>query len=138
MSDIDTTTTDIPEICSDLRALAVWLEDKPTLACRLAHALRFLGAFPQDDDEWQTCLRELGSFDKSAQYGYLTAKKRLSRNVHIEVHRSQEATCQKVQVGEREVTVEVPVDPDAVIETRTETRTEPVYEWVCPDEWVQR
>lgn len=122
------------QLAAELRTFADWIETRPTIAEHLGiAALEFLNIFPRSDEAWQSCLREAGSFQKGANDKYLNGTVRVSEHIGICIVRAREDTCHQVQVGEREVTREVyPDDVEPVVVTEME----PVYEWVCPDSWL--
>lgn len=118
----------------DLRALADFLDEHPKLAERV-HTSE-LNVFCTSADEWDILRRELGTYDKSAwgdgDTGHLVASRSFG-SFRLELNVSKRATCERVQVGEREVEREV--YPDDVKPT-IEKVVEPVYEWRCSDSWL--
>lgn len=120
------------ELARDLRALADYLEVRPTIAAHCRYTFGWLNAFC-NAETWPIALREAGTFEKVSDDLFLEAVIRFGGHVKLKLNVSKESTCERVQTGEREVEREV--YPDDVKPT-TVTETEPVYEWVCPDSWL--
>jgi hypothetical protein len=115
---------------NDLRALADWLDERP--ACRDAAYMPHLLLIPLHADKWRTVLAELGSFQKEADDKYLDAIVQVG-SIEVKATIQKEETCERVQVGEREVEREV--YPSNVVPAIVK-ETEPVFEWVCPPSWL--
>lgn len=106
MTDLGIVPDHVADFAKGLRALAAFLEDHPTL-------------FPEG--------------------GYLEFSRKFSDRVKLTVNISKNLSCEKVQTGTRTKTIEVPatatakdnVDGKVVFEVE-----EPVYEWKCPESWL--
>lgn len=115
----------------DLRALADFLDDRPTLCAELCVEVGF---YTWETDMWESSLTELGTFTKAASDYYLTAKRTFG-DLPVELHIAKSMTCERVVVGQRQVEKEVyPADVTPVIETVTED----IVEWRCPETWKAR
>lgn len=121
---------------NDLRALADWLDEHPAVNRHLCGTWPHATIYSSGAAEWPALLAELGSFEKGEGYdgGHLEATKHFGDTVHVVLQIRKEHTCERVQVGEREVEQEV--YPDDVKPTVRKV-TEPVYEWVCPESWLR-
>jgi len=120
------------DVVARLRALANWLETRPTIANQSKYLFHTAYVFT-DADCWQDCLAELGTFTKGTDDKYLEATVVLPGGSRVCLNVAKEATCQRVEAGVREVEREVyPADVQPEIVTETEL----VYEWVCPDSWL--
>lgn len=116
-------------IVDDLRKFADYLEERPGLADKVTRPTFYI--FTRNTDNWHDCLREMGTFEKSADDLDLEAVVKFG-GLKLKACISKEETCERVQTSTR--IVERPVYPDTPI--RVETVEEPIYEWVCPDSWL--
>lgn len=104
-----------------LRAYADWLEARPELANEIFLPLD--GYLSCDDAlDLAQKVRLVGSCEKYAASAYFGVRKAFPSGGTIQVYSPRSETCERVQVGEREVPVMGQVG----------VTTEPVYEWVCP------
>lgn len=141
----DSTTDEVTEVephegqllAVRLRALADFVETRPTIAAGAKYLGGKIDAFYENEDDWKAALREAGSFRKGASDSFLKAEIVLGDDdllgPMVTLHADRATTCRRVQIGEREVTREV--YPEDVVPTIIQD-TEPVYEWVCPDSWI--
>ena len=122
------------DLAARLRVFADWIETRPTIATLRQYMLSSMYCFASED-QWQTVLREAGTFSKGAAGEYLQAFVQVPDCGSLYLAISKKETCERVQTGELEVTREV--YPDDVIPVIV-TEMEPVYEWVCPDSWLEQ
>ena len=120
-----------------LRALADLIEAHPGLAVHMRYSL----------DRVLVCVT-VAEDQKGALAAFLRAAPKRSRKnfedgkwaavdvdlgaVKLHVYADRDQVCERVVVGTREVTEEVP-DPEALaaVPTMTQTRTEEIVEWQC-------
>jgi hypothetical protein len=136
MSNTDGTATARAEYIAGLRELADALEAHPEL--QLPYNGRpggsAINVIPVDHEREQLAAwaRVLpGQKDKKPRGEYFDLVGAF-RGLHIKVICTRDEVCERVVVGEREVTEEVP-DPEALaaVPRITVTRTEEEVEWVC-------
>lgn len=126
----------VAEIAAHYRALADWLEANPVIATATKYSDASPTAFARSAERFEELLRELRTFSKEDNDVYLNAVVRdpdTNRKI-VTVAVRKELTCTRVQVGTETVEVATPV----ATETRIETVEQPVYEWQCPDSWLNR
>lgn len=129
-------TNEVPiqqQLADDLRAFADWIETRPEIAEAMRWGFGPVYAFALSTVQWQAMLREAGSFTKSSDERYLNATIDVREHIKVQLTINKEQTCERRQVGEREVQREV--YPEGV-EPIIVTDTEPVYEWICPPSWI--
>lgn len=118
------------DFVQSLRALADFLEDRPTLASRITPPT--LWVFCEGEPEFLQLTRSIGGFDKKATDNFLSAVKTIGR-VKLDVTIGRSDMCERKQVGTRTVEVE---EYPADITPTVKVVEEPVYEWVCPPSWI--
>ncbi len=135
-------TTDRTGYISGLRLLADLLESDPDFPLPYTGtetaALHWIVGHGADEDAaWQKDFlrRFVRAVDGPAQKGYRDDAFDLDGRLdglHLGVIAQRDAVCERVVIGTREVTREVP-DPDALAAVPTTTVTETVedVEWVC-------
>jgi len=123
-----------------LRALADMIEVHPELAHNFSHTFGYSGinAHPQRED----VAAELADIARIALRSGAKVTKDISEKFHnlvldfgavkVDVLAYREQVCERVVVGTREITEEIP-DPDqlAAVPTVTQTRTEDIVKWRC-------
>lgn len=123
MSTTDNAATVGVSYADQLRALADLLDEHPELVRyqTLDHTI-----FVDDVNEAVALRRGIGGHWNKVEVGstYLDLRRPIGPDVCVSLTIRREQACERVQVGEREVTVP---DPDAP----KVTLTEPVYEWRC-------
>jgi hypothetical protein len=116
-----------------LRKLADFIEHNPGLAthCTFDMINVFVDGPAEIRDAIRAGLGRGAKVNKTAKGDFFAATLEWGPVV-LHVNARREAVCEKVVVGTREVTEEVP-DPEALaaVPTVTVTRTEPVTEWRC-------
>lgn len=132
ITDTPTETSTAQQIAAELRAFADFVETRPNLAEELRYTLDHLNAFCSKET-WPVVLRELGSFSKSGSDSFLRANVTFGDFVGVTALIEKTETCERVQVGEREVEREVYPDD---VEPTIIRDTEPIYEWKCPPSWI--
>lgn len=128
-------TSQQTEWLTGLREMADFMEANPDL---IPSWSTFMVNLFQEDDETSAqflarMARRLGTASKEATEPYFYLVRRFGPH-DIRATAARDKVCERVQVGIRTVTEEVP-DPAHVIDvpTITVTREEPVYDWICPD-----
>lgn len=129
--------TDAQRAARDLRLLADFLDANPDLPGSLAYAFDSIHVFPPGRDDvaaWaRAVLRAHGSVQKyqdSEKWAGLDVK--FGEVVKLRVRIEREEVCERVVIGTREVTEEVP-DPEAVaaLPKVAVTTTVEDVEWRC-------
>lgn len=120
-----------------LRALADTIEANPELAYLLRTSFSHMGShlFDSEREKLTTFIRLMKASgaeitkDYTTNYAMVAAK---FGPVNVVLQADREQVCERVVVGTREVTEEVP-DPEALaaVPTTTVTRVEDVVEWQC-------
>jgi hypothetical protein len=125
------------DIATGLRALADMIEANPQHADLFRYTFSSINAFAADAAEIAEIARTArrhGAESKKDAKGdaYFTVKLHWGRRVQLHVNAHRDKVCERVVVGTREVTEEVP-DPQALatVPTTTVTRTEDIVEWQC-------
>ena len=81
--------------------------------------------------------KALGSFNKDASTSWLNSTKSFGENINLQVTIERNQVCEKVKVG----TKIIPAKPAEVIPEKTipaqEEREEDVYEYKCPESFVE-
>lgn len=125
------------DTAAGLRALADWIQANPEVVANFSRRLR-ISAYPRSSD----VAAEFAQLGRLARKHGATVKKDVSEQMYnlalnfgavtVQVLAYRQEVCERVVVGTREVTEEVP-DPEALaaVPTTTVTRTEDVVEWQC-------
>lgn len=126
------------EYASALRSVADMLNAHPDLAPELRQAFEFMSDYCDDKAVFARFARAAKEFGARIEKDYPEDPTRhFSMYAHfgplkLRLHAERQDVCERVVVGTREVTEEVP-DPKALeaIPTTTVTRTEEIVEWRC-------
>lgn len=79
-------------------------------------------------EQFSEVVKALGAFTKKAEGSELSAIKKFSDGIELEVYIARELTCKKIVKGAKVV----PARP-AVTYPATPERTEEIVEWECPE-----
>jgi len=110
------------EFVKGLRDLADWYEARPELP---APVMTNFYVFVYNANEFKRLARIAGSGRKVQNSGYLGLERSFGP-IEWKLNVAQERVCERVQTG----TKDIPAKP---AEPAKPSRTEPVYEWRCPE-----
>lgn len=126
------TAADAAMVIARLRDLADYLDSRPTIAAAMKWSTYDPQVFPHIKD-WTTVLREAGKFTKDECGDFLEARITINDDLTLVLNQRKDNTCEKIQVGVETVTKEQPIGD---VEYETVSIEQPVYEWVCPESWL--
>ena len=120
------------KVTEDLRNLADWLDEHPSIVDSLIAPSYYLFSYTEED--FREVNKQLGTFEKKTNdYGIQAVKSFGSIKITHDIN--HDYVCEKKVVGTKIVTKTVAIEPAVPLEYEEIEVEEDITEWVCPESW---